>query len=98
MNKYWNKNKTYIKDGIGYIVLTDNKGNYLDVVMVDKADLIKCYKHKWHLNSGGYAFCNKLRQTIGRFILDVTDSSEFVCPLNTNKMDNRRKNLNIELI
>lgn len=92
-------NSYEVKENIAYISLYNVKGEFVGRILIDKEDLEKVLKYKWHIKRSrntSYAITHHLNSKIflHRLILDYK-GKEDIDHINGNGLDNRKCNLRI---
>lgn len=84
------------ENGIAFIIIYDNYGEFKNKVTIDVEDLEKISKYKWNIGSNGYCRCSALMIDLHRFLLNLNEfDGDYVDHINGDKLDNRKSNLRI---
>lgn len=92
----FNINEIVEHDTIAIIYLYNAHLDKIAEIIIDKEDIEKINKYRWHLNNG-YAktTINKRTTSIHRIILNLTDENLVVDHIDGNPLNNRKCNLRI---
>ncbi len=84
-------NEIIIIQDYAEVILRDIHCNNVAKAIIDKEDILKIAKYKWHLDGRGYVKSEKIG-SIHRYLLNAT-KEQMIDHRNRNKLDNRKRNL-----
>lgn len=95
LSKY-DSNEINVLDSCAEIILRGCNGEYVDTSLIDIQDVEKVQKYKWYKDSTGYVRTeiNNEKIRLHNFLI-ITDEEHIVDHINSNRLDNRRENLQI---